>query len=52
METIYAIPEVAAYPRMSKSKVDFLAKKWQIPIIRIGTNVRIRQSDLMNWWDE
>jgi putative molybdopterin biosynthesis protein len=52
METIYAIPEVATYLKMSKSKVYDLVKKGKIPFIRIGKNVRIRQSDLMKWLDE
>ena len=52
METIYTIPEVAEYLKMSKSKVYDLVKKGRIPFIKIGRNVRIRKSDLMKWLDE
>jgi putative molybdopterin biosynthesis protein len=52
METIYTIPEVAEYLKMSKSKVYDLVKKGRIPFIKIGRNVRIRQSDLMRWLEE
>ena len=52
METIYTIPEVAKYLKLSKSKVYDLAKKGRLPIIKIGKNVRIRESDLMKWLDE
>ena len=52
METIYTIPEVAEYLKMSRSKVYALVKKGRIPFIKIGKNVRIRQSDLMNWLEE
>ena len=46
METIYTIPEVADYLKMSKSKVYDLVKQEKIPFIKIGRNVRIRESDL------
>jgi len=52
METIYTIPEVAEYLKMSKSKVYDLVKRQKIPYIRIGRNVRIRQSDLDKWLEE
>jgi excisionase family DNA binding protein len=52
METIYTIPEVAEYLKMSKSKVYDLVKQEKIPFIRIGRNVRIRQSDFLKWLDE
>ena len=52
METIYTIPEVAEYLKMSKSKVYDLVKKKKIPFIKIGRNVRIRQSDLLDWLEE
>jgi excisionase family DNA binding protein len=52
METIYTIPEVADYLKMSKSKVYDLVKRQEIPFIRIGRNVRIRQSDLLEWLEE
>ena len=52
METIYTIPEVAEYLKMSKSKVYDMVKTERIPYIRIGGNVRIRESDLIEWLDE
>lgn len=52
METIYTIPEVAKYLKMSKSKVYDLVKTKRIPHIKIGRNVRIRESDLDEWLEE
>ncbi len=52
MEKIYAIPEIADYLKMSKSKVYDLVKKEKIPFIKIGRNVRIRETDLDQWLDE
>ena len=52
METIYTIPEVAAYLKMSKTKVYEMVNRNQIPFIRIGRNVRIRESDLVAWLEE
>ena len=52
MEVIYTVPEVADYLKMSKSKLYELVKKEKIPFIKIGRNVRIRESDLVKWLDE
>ena len=52
MDIIYTIPEVAEYLKMSKSKLYDLVKRKKIPYIRIGRNVRIRQSDLDEWLEE
>ena len=49
METIYTVPEVAEYLKMSKSKVYYLIQRREIPYIKIGRNVRIRQEDLVKW---
>jgi excisionase family DNA binding protein len=46
---IMTVPEVAAYLKMSKSKVYYLIKRREIPHIRIGRNVRVRGNDLENW---
>jgi excisionase family DNA binding protein len=43
------VPEVAAYLKMSKSKVYYLIKRREIPHIRIGRNVRVRGKDLEDW---
>ena len=51
-EVIYTIPEVAQYLKLSKSKVYHLVQTGQMPHIRIGKNVRVRESDLKEWIDE
>ena len=55
-EMIFTIPEVAAYLKLSKSKVYHLVQTGQIPHIRIGKNVRVKEGDLNKWiekqsWD-
>lgn len=52
MEPIYTIPQVAKYLQISKSKIYYLVNKGQIPYVRIGRNVRIREGDLQRWLDE
>ncbi len=52
METILTIPEVARYLKISKSKIYYLVQRGEIPYIRIGRNVRIKESDLMKWLDK
>jgi excisionase family DNA binding protein len=51
MDAIMTVPEVARYLKMSKSKLYYLIQRKQIPYIRIGRNVRIRESDLNRWLD-
>jgi excisionase family DNA binding protein len=46
---ILTIPEVARYLKLSKSKVYGLVATGEIPHIRIGRNVRIREADLDKW---
>lgn len=48
-DPILTIPEVARYLKMSKSKIYNLVSKKEIPHIKIGRNVRIRQADLQMW---
>ncbi len=48
-DPILTIPEVARYLKMSKSKIYRLLSKNEIPHIKIGRNVRIRQIDLRIW---
>jgi excisionase family DNA binding protein len=48
-DTILTIPEVARYLKISKSKIYRLLSKNEIPHIKIGRNVRIRQTDLQMW---
>jgi excisionase family DNA binding protein len=51
-DTIYTIPEVARYLKLSRSKVYLLVTQGQIPYVRIGRNVRIRETDLKMWIEE
>ncbi len=51
LEPILTVPEVSRYLKLSKSKVYYLIQKGQIPYLRIGRNVRIRESDLKKWVD-
>lgn len=41
--------DVARYLKLSKSKVYYLIQRRQIPHIKIGRNVRVKQSDLGEW---
>jgi excisionase family DNA binding protein len=55
METtdqILTIPEVAKYLKISKSKIYYMVSKKEIPHIRIGRNVRVRETDLMRFIDK
>lgn len=52
METIYTVPEVADYLKICKSKIYGLVRKGEIPHIKIGKNVRIKESDLIEWLEE
>jgi excisionase family DNA binding protein len=49
MDTIYTVPQVAEYLKISKSKIYYLVQKNRIPHIRIGRNVRILESELLRW---
>lgn len=51
-ETIYTIPEVAKYLKLSRSKVYYMVQRGTIPHVRIGKNVRISERDLRSWLDE
>jgi excisionase family DNA binding protein len=46
---VLTIPEVAAYLKISKSKIYYLVSQKQIPHLKLGRNVRIRESDLSEW---
>jgi len=48
-DKVFTIPEVAAYLKISKSKIYYLVSQKQIPHLKVGRNVRIRESDLHNW---
>jgi excisionase family DNA binding protein len=51
-ENIFTIPEVAEYLKLSKSKVYMLVQQGKIPHVRIGRNVRIRETDLKKWLEK
>ena len=50
-EKIYTVPEVAEYLQISRSKMYSWVQMGKIPHIRIGRNIRIRESDLKKWLD-
>ena len=52
METIYTVPEVAEYLKISKSKLYRLVQTGRLPHIKIGRNVRILESDLREWMED
>jgi len=52
IDTVYTVPEVATILKMSKSKLYDLVKRDRIPYLKIGRNVRIRQSDLNRWLED
>ena len=49
IDPIYTVPEVAAYLKISKAKLYYLIARKEMPHIRLGRNVRIRESDLNRW---
>ena len=48
-DVIMTVPEVARHLKISKSKIYYLVSKKEIPHLKIGRNVRIRQADLQIW---
>ena len=52
MEEIMTIPEVARYLKLSKSKVYYLVQIGEIPHLKLGRNVRIRDVDLKKWMEK
>ena len=48
-DRILTIPEVAEYLQLSKAKVYWLVSRKEIPHIRIGRNVRIKETELAEW---
>lgn len=49
LDKIMTIPEVAKYLKISKSKAYYLVSRRKIPHLKVGRNVRVRESDLMKW---
>jgi len=48
-DKVFTIPEVAAYLKVSRSKIYDLVSRKEIPHVKVGRNVRIRESDLQRW---
>ena len=40
-DKVFTIPEVAAYLKISKSKIYYLVSRKEIPHLKLGRNVRI-----------
>jgi excisionase family DNA binding protein len=49
---IWTVRDVAAYLRMSESKVYRLVKEQQLPVVRIGKTWRFRKDLLENWLNQ
>ena len=49
MEALLTPRQVADYLKLSKSKVYYLIQRRQIPHIKIGRNVRVKESALEKW---
>ncbi len=52
VDQILTIPEVARYLKISKSKIYYLVQRKEIPHVKIGRNVRIKESDLAKWLEK
>jgi len=52
MDKFYTVPEVAELLKVSRSKMYRLVQRGVVPHIKIGRNVRIRESDLLLWIEE
>ena len=52
MDRIMTVPEVAEYLKLAKSTVYYMVQRNQIPYLKIGKSVRIRESDLIEWIEE
>jgi excisionase family DNA binding protein len=51
-ETIMTVPEVAKYLKISRSKAFKMTKEKELPSIKIGKCVRVRESDLKRYLDQ
>jgi len=50
-DPVLTVRQVSEYLQISKSKIYYLISRRQIPHLRLGRNVRIRQSDLKLWME-
>lgn len=48
-DKILTVPDVAKYLKISRAKTYALVQRGEIPSIKLGRNVRIRESDLLAW---
>jgi excisionase family DNA binding protein len=51
-DPILTVPEVARYLKISKAKIYYLVSKKEIPHLKIGRNIRIRQRDFQIWLEK
>ncbi len=51
-DPILTVRQVAEYLQLSRSKVYYMIQRRTIPFIRLGKNVRIRMSDLLEWLEQ
>jgi len=49
--TVWTIPEVADYLKVSPSKLYQMVQRGELPSIKIGRQVRITEDDLARWLD-
>ena len=52
LDPVLTIRETAEYLKLSKSKVYLMVKRKEIPHLKMGKSVRIRQSDLQEWLEQ
>ncbi len=50
-DAILTVAQVAKYLQISKTKIYYLIQRRSMPGIRVGRNVRVRQSELLKWLD-
>ncbi len=51
-EKIYTVRELAAYLKISKAQIYSMVSRNEIPHLKIGRVIRIRQKDLDQWMEE
>ena len=52
LDPILTVTEAAEYMKLSKSKVYQLIQMGKMPHLRIGRNVRIKQSEMVKWLEK
>lgn len=50
-DPILTVKDVSKYLKISKAKIYYLIQRKKMPHIKIGRNVRVRYSDLLQWID-